>query len=355
MKTKLSLLIALITLLTVTQAKAQNQPQLIYKNTFPNAASVNDWTLSGVTWGTASNGTLTFANTSSTATFQFATTNLTNLVVHIVSGNATQIRVQTSPNGTTYTDQGVFTTGTTSKTLPNNTRYIRFESTATNATLRDVAITSNFPIFDFANFSTAMTANLSQWFSEFENDNTMQFTAPITWPEGSFQRHGAAKHRLFNNETYRYHTFGTVLDHSLTPPQVHIRPQNLNNDNATDFFEFTGFSARASDFKLHVVNEAGQTEIISFDISTSQNNVHFPVDYNSDSKQRGFTLISAENCILELESEANMNTAIHTEHFSGHITISLKPYGHISGEGEPKNPLDGRCTLNFLRVKPISI
>jgi hypothetical protein len=76
--------------------------------------------------------------------------------------------------------------------------------------------------------------------------------------------------------------------------------------------------------------------------------------YLFESKQRGFTLISAENCILELESEANMNTAVHTEHFSGNITISLKPYGHISGEGDLKNPLNGRCTLNFLRVKPIN-
>ena len=77
--------------------------------------------------------------------------------------------------------------------------------------------------------------------------------------------------------------------------------------------------------------------------------------YIFDGNRRGFTLISAENCILELESEANMNTAVHTEHFNGKITVSLKPYGHLSGEGDPKTSLNGRCTLNFLRVTPTTL
>jgi len=74
--------------------------------------------------------------------------------------------------------------------------------------------------------------------------------------------------------------------------------------------------------------------------------------YLFEGNRRGFTLISAENCILELESEANMNTAVHTEHFSGKISISLKSFGHISGEGDLKGQINGRCTLNFLRVTP---
>jgi hypothetical protein len=74
--------------------------------------------------------------------------------------------------------------------------------------------------------------------------------------------------------------------------------------------------------------------------------------YLFDGNRRGFTLISAENCILELESEANMNTAIHTEHFSGKISISINPFGYISGDGDPQNAINGKCTLNFLRVTP---
>ena len=74
--------------------------------------------------------------------------------------------------------------------------------------------------------------------------------------------------------------------------------------------------------------------------------------YIFDGNRRGFTLISAENCILELESEANMNTAVHTEHFSGKISISLKSFGHISGDGDKDCSISGRCTLNFIRVIP---
>jgi hypothetical protein len=74
--------------------------------------------------------------------------------------------------------------------------------------------------------------------------------------------------------------------------------------------------------------------------------------YIFDGNRRGFTLISAENCILELESEANMNTAVHTEHFSGKISITLKSFGYISGDGDIGCSISGRCTLNFLRVIP---
>jgi len=76
------------------------------------------------------------------------------------------------------------------------------------------------------------------------------------------------------------------------------------------------------------------------------------VEYHLEEKQRGFTLILGENDILELDSDASIKNAIHTEHFTGKISISLSPYGNISGDGNLQNPLNGKCVLNFIRVTP---
>ena len=74
--------------------------------------------------------------------------------------------------------------------------------------------------------------------------------------------------------------------------------------------------------------------------------------YVSLRRLRGFVLISAENTIAELDSEANVANGIHTDHFTGQISISLKPYGYLSGRGNLQGTLDGKCALNFIRVIP---
>ena len=79
------------------------------------------------------------------------------------------------------------------------------------------------------------------------------------------------------------------------------------------------------------------------------------IEYHLGEKERGFALISAENTIIELDSDSNLENAIHTDHFNGRITISLKPFGYISGEGNHQKTLTGKCTLNFLRVTPITL
>ncbi|MCL2682238.1 MAG: hypothetical protein FWE63_01975 [Bacteroidales bacterium] len=78
------------------------------------------------------------------------------------------------------------------------------------------------------------------------------------------------------------------------------------------------------------------------------------VEHHLSGNQRGFALISAENDLIELDSASNIQTANYTEHFTGKVSISLKPYGQCSGKGNLNSPLTGQCTLNFFRVTPAS-
>jgi hypothetical protein len=80
------------------------------------------------------------------------------------------------------------------------------------------------------------------------------------------------------------------------------------------------------------------------------------IEYHLNEDHRGFTLIEAENTIVEIGSDSNIQTAIYTEHFTGRISISLKPYGDLSGDVDNmESILTGKCTLNFLRVTPTSL
>ena len=131
MKRLFFLTFTLIVLLLPSKVWTQN---IIYSNNI-NSASVSDWTLSGV----SCNGQLIFAKEGSYAIMPALPAGATNMQVAVKMAWADYIRLYTSPDGKTYTDQGFFAHSTNvetmSKSMPDGTRYVKFEAKRGEPTL----------------------------------------------------------------------------------------------------------------------------------------------------------------------------------------------------------------------------
>ncbi len=148
MKLKKLILIALLSLLTATQAWAQ---ATIYENTFPDAESVDDWTLNGVTWSSANGNSLQFGNSSAYAIMPVLDADGMNLTITITATWINRVSLQTSPDGVNYTNKKYFTglgsvsSSTSSQTMPDGTRYVKLSSSSSSLYpyLQSVKITTS--------------------------------------------------------------------------------------------------------------------------------------------------------------------------------------------------------------------
>ena len=132
---------ALIALLLSSQLGAQNT---LYNNSFSSAASVNDWSLSGVSWSALNNGQLIFATVNSYAIMPVLPVGARNMQIDISAVYGDYIYLHTSSDGHTYANQGLFKGGNrlekASKAIPDGTRYIRL--VAAKGTINDVFLLS---------------------------------------------------------------------------------------------------------------------------------------------------------------------------------------------------------------------
>ena len=116
----------------------------LYTNDIGYLADVSDWTLSGVTWNIANSGQLIFATAGSYAVMPILPTGATNMKITITARYGDYIYLHTSPDGNTYTNQGLFTGGnsieTALKNIPDGTHYIKF--VANTGTINDVYLIS---------------------------------------------------------------------------------------------------------------------------------------------------------------------------------------------------------------------
>ncbi len=148
MKLKKLILIALLSLLTATQAWAQ---ATIYENTFPDAESVDDWTLNGVTWSSANGNSLQFGNSSAYAIMPVLDADGMNLTITITAVWGSYVILHTSPDGVNYTNKKYFTglgsvsSSTSSQTMPDGTRYVKLSSSSSSLYpyLQSVKITTS--------------------------------------------------------------------------------------------------------------------------------------------------------------------------------------------------------------------
>ena len=105
---------------------------IIYANDFPNAASVSDWTLSDASWNSYNSGELAFPYNGSYAIMPVLPQCNGDLLISISAIYGNCIYLQTSTDGVSYANQGLFT-GTSSgsvetatKTIPAGARYVKF-------------------------------------------------------------------------------------------------------------------------------------------------------------------------------------------------------------------------------------
>ncbi|MCL2683079.1 MAG: fibrobacter succinogenes major paralogous domain-containing protein [Bacteroidales bacterium] len=123
------------------QLWAQNT---LFNSNITSATEVSNWTLNRVAWNPGNNGQLVFATRGSSVIMPALPTETKNMVITISARYGNFIHLHTSPDGKTYTDQGLFAgsvnTETTSKILPDGTRYVKF--TAKMGTVNDVFLIS---------------------------------------------------------------------------------------------------------------------------------------------------------------------------------------------------------------------
>ncbi|MCL2027534.1 MAG: InlB B-repeat-containing protein [Bacteroidales bacterium] len=191
MKKLLTTTILALTILTATNA----QTTTLYSTTFPNAASVDaasGWVLTnGTAWtsanaGATGGGSLRLgSSTSATATMPVLAAGLTNMSIQITAIWGSYVYYQTSPNGTTWTpatnspSTNVFdgsSVTTSTRTLPDGTRYIRF--TARDASgdmyIQAVTVTGQQP------FVAPTGVSLNKSSTTLPTNNTETLVATVT-------------------------------------------------------------------------------------------------------------------------------------------------------------------------------
>jgi len=173
----------LIALLVVSQAQAQ-----IYTNNFETAESINNWTLNKVTWDNRNNGQLIFATEGSSAIMPVFPAEMQNTAITITAIWGSYIHLHTSPDGNTYTDQGLFegnsNVGAASKLIPDGTRYVKLVArTGTNndVFLISVKVRKAVYINDFATADDVKNWTLDRVAWNSGNDGQLAFAT-----KGSF-------------------------------------------------------------------------------------------------------------------------------------------------------------------------
>ena len=124
-----------------TQSVAQNT---LYSSNISTEKELRDWTLSEAKWDSMNNGQLVFAKEGAYAILPVLQSGSTNMWVSISAIYGNYLYLHTSPDGKTYTDQGLFagknSLESASKHIPDGTRYVKF--VAAQGTRNDVTITT---------------------------------------------------------------------------------------------------------------------------------------------------------------------------------------------------------------------
>ena len=105
------------------------QQGTIYNCDFYNSGTLDNWALNNVNWDNNNNGQIILSTSGNgSAIMPIMPENLTNMTISITAIAGNLIQLSTSPDGSSYTNQGSFQnlSQVQTKSLPNGTRYIKF-------------------------------------------------------------------------------------------------------------------------------------------------------------------------------------------------------------------------------------
>jgi len=134
--------LSLVAFIAIFCGSLSAQSNIVYSTDFATEASTSSWTLNAVSWNSSNNGQLVFAKEGSYAVMPVLQTPGTTISINARYGD--YIFLFTSPDGVTYSNQGLFTgnrgINTATKPLPANTRYVKLQ--ANKGTVNDVFLIS---------------------------------------------------------------------------------------------------------------------------------------------------------------------------------------------------------------------
>ncbi|MDL2241508.1 FG-GAP-like repeat-containing protein [Bacteroidales bacterium OttesenSCG-928-L03] len=251
----------------------------LYNSTIASAAEVSDWTLNGVTWNSSNKGLLVFSKAGSYAIMPLLPEDAERFCITISAIYGNYIYLHTSPDGNTYTDQGLFTGSskieTASKYMPKGTRYVKL--VAKTGTINDVYLISvtirkgGLILKPQYNIST----DLGLWYHELESETNMQYIY-----NSSSSNKPSTKNLVLDGALHSYYDFGETDGHSYGVNYIY--PWAINNDQAADFYGLRMGSNYIYGYSLFIADESNKNEQITFELPSPIKGEAMPCDYNSD-------------------------------------------------------------------------